>query len=57
MRTRSVQYGDLRHALVNASAASRSADERWRVKGPDLDGEELSIVRVIEDGIIVATVF
>jgi hypothetical protein len=57
MRSRRVQYGDVRHALVHAMRASPSEGDRWRVEGPDLDGDDLSVVLVLEDGIIVVTVF
>jgi hypothetical protein len=57
MRQRRVQYGDLRHALTNARTASQQANDRWRVEGPDLDGDELTAVIVIEDDLIVVTVY
>ncbi len=57
MRQRRVQFGDLRHALENARAAAAQPDERWKVDGPDLDGDDLTVVVVVEDGLIVVTVY
>lgn len=44
MRTRRVQYGDVRHALTNAHRGRHAGEARWRVEGPDLDGDELTVV-------------
>ncbi len=57
MRQRRVQFGDLRSALENARGAIAVAEERWKVNGPDLDGDELTVVVVVEDGLIVVTVY
>ena len=54
---RTVQYGDLRHALVNASRCKLQPNGRWRVDGKDLDGDDLTIIVIIRDGVIVVTVF
>ncbi|MFZ5439516.1 MAG: DUF4258 domain-containing protein [Myxococcota bacterium] len=57
MRQRGVREGDLRHALENAHACSPQADDKWKVDGPDLDGDELTVVVVIDDGLVVVTLF
>ena len=44
------------HALKNAMACV-SAEAKWKVSGPDLDGEMLTAVVVFEAGIVVVTVF
>jgi hypothetical protein len=44
------------HALKHATACAPS-DAKWKVSGPDLDGDELTAVVVLEVGVIVVTVF
>lgn len=47
---------DLLHALRNATRARFQPDnERWRVDGPDMDGDDLTVVVVIEDGLLIIT--
>ncbi len=46
----------VRYALANAERCYAVENDRWRVTGPDLDGDELSAIVVIEDGVIVVTV-
>lgn len=58
MRERGVQYGDIRSALMNATRAVYQRDnDRWRTEGPDLDGDELTVVVIVEADLIVCTVF
>lgn len=57
MRQRGVSHNDLRHALANATGCRTQPEGRWRVEGADLDGDLLSAVVVIEDGVVVVTVF
>lgn len=57
MRARSVQEADLRHALTKATRCASAPPDRWKVTGPDLDGDDLTVVVVIDDGVLVVTVF
>jgi hypothetical protein len=54
-----ITYRDVRNVLVNATACGPSDDGpgRWLVRGADLDGEDTKVVCVIEDGVVVITVF
>ena len=54
-RTR-YQYGDIHAALSNAKSAKLQENGRWRVRGQDLDGDDLTIIVIIENGLIVVTV-
>lgn len=56
MSERNVRFRDVRHALTNARACFAEG-ARWRVEGPDWDDDELVLVCVLEDGVIVVTVF
>ncbi len=48
---------DVLHALQNAKQARfQPQNERWRVEGPDMDGDDLTMSVVIEDGLLVITV-
>jgi ribosomal protein L15E len=58
MRLRKVLPADLHHALCQAQACSWQADtKRWRVTGPDRDGDAVDVVVVLEDGLVVVTVY
>jgi hypothetical protein len=60
MWERNVSDADVRDALMNATtcvSAPHPAEERWRVEGPDTDGDALTAIVVVEDGAIVVTVF
>lgn len=56
MGERNVTFRDVRQALTNAHMCSAEG-ARWRVEGLDWDGDELVLICVIEDGLIVVTVF
>jgi hypothetical protein len=58
MAQRNVRAGDVFSALRNAERCSRGREPgRWKVAGPDLDDDELSVVVVFDAGVIVVTVF
>jgi hypothetical protein len=57
MRDRSVTEADLRHALVNAQWCSLQKNGNWRVESSDLDGQNLSLVVAIDDGVVVVKLF
>jgi hypothetical protein len=57
MSERGVRAGDLWHVLTHAERCRAEQDERWRVEGPDEDGDMLTAVVVFEDGVLVVTVF
>ena len=57
MQERGVREGDLRNALVRARSCSPRKEDTWRVEGSDLDGDDLTVVVVIEDGLVVVTLF
>jgi hypothetical protein len=54
---RGATVGHVLHALRNAAVCERGEGNRWKATGPDLDGDDLTAVVVIEDGLVVVTVF
>jgi hypothetical protein len=54
---RGASVGHVLHALRNAAVCERGEGDRWKTTGPDLDGDDLTAVVVIEDGLVVVTVF
>jgi hypothetical protein len=51
---------DIRFALVNAQSIRASGPGRasdWTVAGPDLDGDELEVALIIQDGLLIITVY
>ena len=58
MSHRNVTRGDVRSALGNASVATFQPDNgRWKVTGTDRSGDSLSLAVVLENWIVVITVF
>jgi hypothetical protein len=56
-RERGVLFADVRAALTRARGCVEQDHGRWRVVGDDLGGEELTAVVVLEDGVLVVTLF
>jgi len=51
---------DIRCALVHAKGIRASGPGRasdWTVAGPDLDGDDLEIALIIQDGLLIVTVY
>ena len=44
-------------ALTNAATCVGHDAGRWKVAGPDWDGEDLMAIVVLEDGVLVVTVW
>lgn len=57
MPERSVSYGDVESALTNAVSCDPAEGEKWKVIGPDLDGDDLELVVVVEEGVLVITAY
>lgn len=58
MRQRGVTVGDVRHALLHATASAHQPEnDRWRVDSKDLEGDELMLIVRIDDDVLVITVF
>jgi hypothetical protein len=57
MGQRGVGEQDVRKALVHANRCQEGNEpNRWKVTGPDVDGDALDIVVVIDDGLLIITV-
>ncbi len=56
MRERGARREDVLRAIAVATSA-RASDDRWRLDGADTDGDALSVVCVLADGVVVVTVF
>lgn len=54
---RGVQYEDVRRALSTARRCKAQDGDRWKVSGADVDGDELTLIVIIEGGVIVVTVY
>jgi putative zinc finger/helix-turn-helix YgiT family protein len=57
MRERGARDADIMHALAHAATAHPADRGCWRVDGQDPDGDELTVVAAIADGVVVVTVF
>jgi hypothetical protein len=56
MAQRGASAAHVRAALSGATKCVADAD-KWKVTGPDLDGDDLTCVVVIEGGVLVVTLF
>lgn len=54
---RGVRPADVRFALVSALTCCDQGDGSWKVPSRDMDGDDLTVVVVIEDGVLVVTLF
>jgi len=59
-----VEYGatrdDIRYALSNAKsvrASGRGRASDWTAVGPDKEGDDLQVALILEDGVLVITVY
>lgn len=57
LEERNVTEDDVLCALKKAADCTEQEDETWRVNGPDMEGDELTVIVVIESGLLVVTVF
>jgi len=57
MAQRGVDDEDVFHALTMATSCAAQPSDRWLVEGPDIDGDPLTVVVVLEAGVVVVTVF
>ncbi|MBI5479594.1 MAG: DUF4258 domain-containing protein [Deltaproteobacteria bacterium] len=58
MEERCVTYGDVREALMTATVCRPEPNDRWLVTGGrNQDEEPLALVVVLEDRVVVVTVF
>jgi hypothetical protein len=57
MHERFVRPPDVYSALENSTSCKATEDKRWKVVGPDTDGDELTLVVAIEGDVVVITVF
>ncbi len=57
MDERGLSEEDLFHALRMAVNCEAQPPDRWKIEGPDLDGDPLTAVVEIEQDVVVVTVF
>jgi hypothetical protein len=57
MRERGADEEDVIHALTGAASCEAEPPDRWKVPGRDRDGDPLTVVVVIEAGLIVVTLY
>lgn len=56
MRQRGATFADVRSALADATGCGASGPEKWKITGPDLDGDDLTCAVALEGGVVVVTV-
>jgi len=57
MDERGLDWEDVVRALMTAVSCEAQPLDRWKVEGVDLDGDAVTVVVVIELGVVVVTVF
>lgn len=56
MQQRNVSFKDAFAALAGAQVCEATGNN-WKVTGPDVDGDPLTCVVALEDGVVVVTVY
>lgn len=57
MGERTVSREDVRKVLCEAARADPLDGHKRRISGQDLDGDDLTVIAVVDDDVIVVTVF
>jgi hypothetical protein len=57
MYERGAQEADVIHALMGANRCVGEQPDCWKVTGPDREGDPLTILVVLEAGVLVVTLF
>src|SRR5688572_12583484 len=57
MRQRGASFEDVRHGLISAVDCHFQDNGRWKLETEDLDGDEMFLVVVVEDDVLVVTLF
>ena len=57
MRERGAAFGDVRHGLLAGRRCSVQGNGRWRLETEDLDGDDLTLILAVDDGVLVITLF
>jgi hypothetical protein len=57
MRQRNIGRVDVQTALTAARICVAQPNGRYKVTGPDFDGDDLDLVVIIKDGVLVVTLF
>lgn len=57
MRQRGVSFADVEHALLNATQCRVQDNGRWKLVSCDLDDDELTLIALVDDGVLVITLF
>jgi hypothetical protein len=57
MQQRSVTFADVEHALLHATQCRLQENGRWKLVSCDLDGDDLTLIVVVDDEVLVITLF
>lgn len=57
MAERGAKRADVLHALRTARMCTAQANETWLVRSADLEGDSMTLVVAIEDGLVVVTLW
>lgn len=57
MQQRGVSFADVEHALLNATQCRVQDNGRWKLVSCDLDGDDLTLIAVVDDEVLVITLF
>lgn len=57
MQQRGVSFADVEYALLNATQCRVQENGRWKLISCDLDGDDLTLIAVVDDEVLVITLF
>lgn len=57
MRQRGLSFLEVEHGLFHATRCAVQANGRWKLESQDLDADDLTLIVVVDDGVLVITLF
>lgn len=57
MRQRGASFVDVEYGLLNGTWCDVQENGRWKLGTTDVDGDELTLILVVDDGVLVVTLF
>jgi hypothetical protein len=57
MQQRGVSFADVEHALLHAVRCQVQDNGRWKLVSHDIDGDDLTIIAIVDDEVLVITLF
>ena len=57
VRERRISFRDVKHALMSGTRCAVQPNGRWRLDSQDLEGDELTLILFVDDGVLIITLY